>query len=49
MLFSEGVPSGSSSSGCERGLFGLLANCSLTARLVAACPSVKAREVCYDR
>ena len=29
MFFSNGVPSGISSSGCERCLFGLLANCSL--------------------
>ena len=49
MFFSEGVPSGISSSGCKRALFGLLANCSLVARLVAACSSVKAREVCYGR
>ena len=45
----EEVPSGISSSGCERGLFGLLANGSLTARLVAVCRSVKAREVFYGR
>ena len=44
-----GVPSGISCSGYERDLFRLLANCSLTAMLVAACPSVKAREVCYGR
>ena len=29
VFFSDGVPSGTSSSGCERGLFGLQANCSL--------------------
>ena len=49
MFFNDVVPSGISSSGCERGLFGLLANCSLTDRLVAACPSVKAREFCHGR
>ena len=49
MFFSEGALSGISYSGCERGLSGLLANSSLIARLVAACPSVKAREVCYGR
>ena len=30
VFFSEGVPSGISSSGCERCLFRLLANCSLS-------------------
>ena len=30
VFFSDGVPSGISSSGCERCLFGLPANCSLT-------------------
>ena len=49
VFFSEEVPSGISSSGCKRGLSWLLASGSLTARLVAACPSVKVREVCYGR
>ena len=70
VFFSEGVPSRIRSSGCERGLSGLLARCSLTmyvchwsgllawlptrlvlpcVKLVAACPSVKAREVCHGR